>query len=63
MIKSGVGSANYSIGTYGSVEGAKGAVRTDIDRQCKRINSKAGAGNFTYRVGSTAVHGYGDCVL
>ena len=62
VIKSGLGSANYSIAAYG-LEGAKSMVNADIDRQCKKINSKASATNFTYRPGGSTVHGYGDCVL
>ena len=63
VIKSGLGSAGYSVAAYGD-EAARKLVREDIDRQCKKINPKARATNFRYSpAGSSVVSGSGDCVL
>lgn len=63
VIKYGVNSRNISIAAYGDLEGAKAEVRRDIDGQCKRINPRASATNFTYRPGSATVSGSGNCVI
>ncbi|MEU3343392.1 hypothetical protein [Streptomyces sp. NPDC006668] len=54
---------SYTYSGYGTVEGAEQAVRDDIDRQCKQIDSRSTGANFRYNIGDVAVWGTGDCVI